>query len=104
MELQNPLTAFWNKEAVDIHGGYQHPEKGYFVEVSSARNEKIPRQSISVWELSHHSEQTADAIFREVFGVPPMAAIKIDRKKGLKNEVLVVKILTNETAAVEATG
>lgn len=95
-------TAFWAEKEVDIHGGYQHPEKGCFFEISSPYNKTIPRQSVSVWDLSYSDERAANIIFREALGMPVVVAMIIDKEKGLKEESLVIKIKQAQETAVEA--
>lgn len=69
-------------EEIIIHGGYQHPEKGRFVEKSPASEPSI-RNSVSIWELTFPDYETADLIFTTVFGLTPEESLKRDLRKGV---------------------
>jgi len=82
------VTAIFHRCAVTVEGGFQHPQKGMFVEIFS---KKIPRQSVSVWTLTYTNEAEADAFFEILFGVPYDEAMRIDEKKGVVAEIKILK-------------
>jgi hypothetical protein len=75
--IKKSLVAFLKGKAVEIKGGYKHPQKGFFLEVSS---KKVPTQSISIWELKYENKTEADKIFKKIFNVNFDAAIRLHLK------------------------
>ena len=81
----NDLRVYFNGNEVAIAGGFNHEKKGHMVEIVGV-DEKIPRQSISIWELLYSNKETAMRVFDFCFGRTPKQAEEIDRKKGVLKE------------------
>lgn len=93
MKDQVGNAQYQNKEVI-IHGGFKHPEKGHFVEVSAkfpiridVDNKPCQRCSVSLWEIELKDEETAEKIIFEIFKYNLETAVSIDRRKGLPAEL-----------------
>ena len=73
---------YFNGNEVFVAGGFNHEKKGHMVEIVGAED-KIPRQSVSIWELLYADEETASNVFSFCFGRTPKQAVQIDREKGV---------------------
>lgn len=76
--LNSHYKAYFNGKGVEIHGGYQHPETGCHAEFSG---DKVPRQSISIWELCFHDTAAMEKIFKDLFNLTPEQAKQRDIEK-----------------------
>lgn len=93
-----------NGEPIIIHGSFQHPEKGRFVEQSTTTYPTM-RSSVSVWEISFPDYRTAFLVFNTFFGLSPEEAANRDARKGvipnLKICTLSLEELTEELVIEE---
>ena len=76
------LTAYLGKIEVAIEGGFSLISKGFMVEIVGIGG-NVPRQSISIWELSYQSLEMANNVFDSCFGITSEQAAKIDSAKGI---------------------
>lgn len=82
MPKNDLLLAYLYGNEVAIAGGFKHQTKGHMAEIVGTE-EKVPRQSISIWELCYADVETAKNVFMFCFGYMPERALNIDKEKGV---------------------
>ena len=78
----NDSKIYFNGNEVVIAGSFNHEKKGHMVEIVGV-DEKVPRKSLSIWELFYSSEEAAKEVFAAYFNKTPEQARDIDHKKGV---------------------
>ena len=79
--LDLDLGLRFNGEAIIVHGGWQHPDKGRHVEKSTMSEPN--RSSVSIWEIVFPDYETATLVFADLFGLTPEEASSRDSRKGV---------------------
>lgn len=84
----------FNGEAIIVHGGFQHPQKGRCVEKSTISEPS--RSSVSIWEIVFPDYETAVLVFDTLFGLTPEEASSRDFRKGVLSNLKVMEISIEE--------
>jgi len=90
MRKSGLLTAYFGKVEVAIEGSFSLISKGFMVEIVGIGG-NVPRQSISIWELSFQSLEMAESVFDSCFGITSEQAAKIDSAKGILKTPVEIK-------------